>query len=184
MPLPVVTYCRKNMMFSVIIQNYNKKKFSLRGKKRFGLKKINPPSWSSPFPKKKQKKNPSTHSPPRQPSSVKWETGWKQREFLTLTQNPRRRLLPTLSRSAACPSPGATPSSTSSPSPPWSLGCGPRRSRGKAWLPEVLDATCKCLPQSCSPQLPYTAALRPASPQRIRVGFCELWERHGGGVKK
>lgn len=79
-------------------------------------------------------------------------------------------LLPTLFRSAACPSPGETPFSTFSPSPPWFLGCDPRRSRGKAWL-QVLDATCNCLPLSCSPQLPYNALQRCAPlSQRIQMG--------------
>ena len=87
-------------------------------------------------------------------------------------------LLPTLSRSAACPSPDATPFSSVSPSPPWSLGCDPQRSRGKAWLP-VLDATCNCLPLSCSPQLPYTVPQRCAPlSQRIRKGLWGLRERH------
>ena len=87
-------------------------------------------------------------------------------------------LLPTLSRSAACPSPDATPFSSVSPSPPWCLGCDPRRSRGKAWLP-ILDATCNCLPLSCSPQLPYTVPQRCAPlSQRIRNGLWGLRERH------
>lgn len=87
-------------------------------------------------------------------------------------------LLPTLFRSAACPSPGVTPFSTFSPSPPWFLGCDPRRSRGKAWL-QVLDATCNCLPLSCSPQLPYNALQRCAPlSQRIQMGSEALKKRH------
>lgn len=98
------------------------------------------------------------------------------REVLTDTGRPD--FLPTLFRWAASLSPGAIPFSTFSPFPPWSLGCDPRRSRGKAWLP-VLDATCNCLPLSCSPQLPYTAYCS-AAPRSLSASkwALRLWERH------
>lgn len=62
---------------------------------------------------------------------------------------------PSLCRWSAWFWPDETPTWTFSPSPPWSLGCDPRRSRGKAWLP-VLGATCERLLLPCSPPLPYT----------------------------
>lgn len=87
--------------------------------------------------------------------------------------------LPNPSRWAAYPWPGATRSSTVSPFPPWSLGCDPRRSRGKAWLP-VLDATNNCLPLSCSPQLPYNCTAAPlVSAHPKSWGLWGLCERQG-----
>lgn len=103
---------------------------------------------------------------------------------------PSPRFLPTPCRWAACPSPGATPSSSFSPSPPWSLGCDPRRSRGKAWLP-VLDTTCNCSPLFCSSQLPYTVPLRCAPFSFFSLLFlffsahpAGLYTKHKTGEKK
>lgn len=68
--------------------------------------------------------------------------------------------LPIPFRWAARPWPGASRFWISSPSPPWCLGCGHRRSRGTAWLPLLNDAMCNSSLLPYSPQLPYTA-LRP-----------------------